>query len=118
MRNLSGPEKKLRPGPPGKALRRRREHSAPRISRPTQSYGGEAFTLGERGTCGPHHSVAWRSVPAGTRTHGFASHPYGWFAFVVDTRTYGLRGRDYEMGERILALQSIPGVDAQSVTKM
>src|SRR5207247_1338435 len=42
----------------------------------------------ERETCGPLHSVAWRSVfSQETRTHGFASHPRGWFAFVVDTRT-------------------------------
>ena len=36
---------------------------------------------------GPLHSVAWLSASGKKRTHSFASHPYGWFAFVVDTRS-------------------------------
>src|SRR5262249_15521552 len=46
---------------------------------------GEAERDQGRPRGGPLHSVTWRSLAAiAARTHGFASHPYGWFALVVD----------------------------------
>src|SRR5207237_6777614 len=56
-------------------LRAATEHDSSSPDRNTSETG-----LGRSG--GPLHSAAWRSFLR--RTHGFVSHPCGWFTFVLE----------------------------------